>query len=282
MPTAIETSRTLATAPQVGNRWYKVNLHVHARGIDPAELVAQARVGEIDLVAITDHQTFDYYDAIAAEAAKPGRELTVLPGIEITAHEGVQLLAVFPAAYSAHQRTLFMGWLEVNPPGDPKVASKKKVSEIFEKVDAEGGIIVIPHPFTQGMGLLDSARKISTKLDWLESGHVRLIQTSEDKVKYIGHDEQTGVWINRYVLASATLEQVGKSKYSLAPLNRSDAQSVAETEEGCSWFRMEAPTVESMKQVTCEPHTRVLRHAPSYSLHDCILQVSIKGNNILD
>ena len=84
----------LSAERPAGNRWFKVNLHAHGEGNRPDDVVKAARNAKIDLLAITDHQTFDYYDAITETAAKPGRPLTVLPGIEITTHEGVHLIAI--------------------------------------------------------------------------------------------------------------------------------------------------------------------------------------------
>jgi predicted metal-dependent phosphoesterase TrpH len=62
----------------------------------------------MDLLAVTDHQSFDYCDAVIAAAGTPGRTLTVLPGIEMTSHEGVHVLAVFPQSYGAVER--FVTW----------------------------------------------------------------------------------------------------------------------------------------------------------------------------
>jgi predicted metal-dependent phosphoesterase TrpH len=190
-PTTLETLKALLADQPPGNRWVKVNLHVHGQGHDPAEVVRQARAAELDLIAITDHQTFRYHDPIAEAATAPGRLLTVLVGMEITALEGAHLLAVFPFGYSPEQRAGFCGWLEIDGSGDPRVASRRKVHEILQKVEKdEGGVIVVPHPFAQDIGLLDGARKLSTKMEWLESGHIRLFQVSEttkNKVKYIGH-----------------------------------------------------------------------------------------------
>src|SRR5947209_18010145 len=92
------TENTHATLKQFrltgpsGNRWFKVNLHVHAEGNKPSEIVQQARAAEIDLLAITDHQAFTDYDAVAAAASTPGRTVVVLPGIEITSLDSVQVL----------------------------------------------------------------------------------------------------------------------------------------------------------------------------------------------
>lgn len=130
-------------------------------------------------------------------------------------------------------------------------------------------MIVVPHPYTDKIGLLDSSRKISTKRDWLEGGHIRLMQIAEEKVRYLSHDED-GNWVNRYVLASAEAQHIKGSTYCLAPFNRSDAHEVDEIGDGCSWFRMGQMTIEGLKQVACEPRTRISRTQPTWS---CIASV---------
>src|SRR5262249_3683763 len=117
MPTfaqaTIETLKQFASTGPAGNRWFKVNVHVHGQGNDPAEIVRHARLANIDLIAITDHQTFRWVDPIVEAAANPGRCLAVLPGIEITANEGCHLLAVFPQTFRGEATTHFLGWLDI-------------------------------------------------------------------------------------------------------------------------------------------------------------------------
>ncbi len=162
---SLDTLKSLVADCPAGNRWYKVNLHVHGEGHAPEQVVAQARLAELDLIAITDHQNFAYCNALIAAANSEGRPLTVLPGMEITAHEGVHVIAVFAEDFGSEAQAHFTGWLEIPGSGATTIASRKNADDIFAKVDGLGGIIVIPHPKTQGIGLLDSARKISTKVD---------------------------------------------------------------------------------------------------------------------
>jgi hypothetical protein len=274
--TTLDNLKSFLAAEPSGNRWFKVNLHTHGLGHDAAQFVDYARCAEIDVVAVTDHQSFGAVAAIQAAASSPGRVLIVLPGIEITAREGAHILAIFPSTQTNVDRQAFLGFLEIAGTGDTSEASRKSVSEIFNKVHELGGVIVIPHPFTGNIGLLASARKMSTKLEWLDSGHIELMQIPDSQVSYVGHD-QGGEWMNRFVLASARPGDIAESNYCLAPFNRSDAHKPDELADGCSWFRMESPTVEGLKQVACEPRTRISRTPPAAGAHDCILGVRITG-----
>jgi AAA domain-containing protein len=274
--TTLDILKSLTNEQPVGNRWFKVNLHVHGEGNDPAAVVKQARQAEIDILAITDHQSFACCDGIVSAANTPGRPLTILPGIEITSLEGVHVLGIFPQSFGHEEQTRLLGWLEIPGSGDTRIASFKKLSEIFEKIREEKGIVVVPHPFTDDIGMLGSARKLNIKLDWLESEQVGLIQIPKEKVHHVEWDEN-GNWINRYVLASANSVQIKSSSYCLAPFNRSDAHKADEIPDECSWFRMGEATVEGLKQAACEPKTRISRTPPPQSTSDAILAVRVNG-----
>lgn len=273
---SIDLLRGLLQAGPTGNRWYKVNLHVHGQGNDPARVAEQARAADIDLLAITDHQTFEYYAAIAAAAQTPGRPLTVLPGIEITSPEGCHLIALFPPTFGVEDQQQFYGRLEMKVVGNTREPARKPLADIMRDVHALGGIIVIPHPKTPDIGLLDRARKMGIKTDWLDSGLIRLMQCPDDYVRYLERDANEN-FVNRYILASCPPGEVANSRYCLAPFNRSDAHKADEVPDGCSWFRMQTPCIEGLKQVACEPRTRILREPPPAVDHDCILALRVTG-----
>jgi hypothetical protein len=117
----LEVAKVFAGGLAIGNRWFKCNFHLHARGMDPVKLVDEAVRQGLDFIAVTDHQTVNYADPVIKAAA--GR-IVAVPGIEITAHEGVHLLAIFPPAYSADNQTKFLGFLEVSGSGEANQASR--------------------------------------------------------------------------------------------------------------------------------------------------------------
>ena len=157
-------------------------------------MVSEARKAEIDILAITDHQTFDAYEQVYAESKTAGRTLTVLPGIEITTHEGVHIIAIFPQQYAKRQREHFIGWLEIPGTGDTKIGAKRTVDEVLQHIVDEGGVVVAPHPWTPNIGFLSCSPKIQTRVNWLETGHIKLIQVKQDqhadKVTYVHPDHR--------------------------------------------------------------------------------------------
>jgi len=115
-------------------------------------------------------------------------------------------------------------------------------------------------------------KKDEHKLEWLESGYIALMQVAPEKVSYVDRDAE-GHWVNRYVVATATGEQIRTSTYCLAPFNRSDAHEIADIGVGASWFRMAEPSVAGLKQVACEPKSRISRTEPESPSSASILGV---------
>jgi hypothetical protein len=89
----------------------RVDLHLHTNASDgqytPAEVIAIAREHQLDVIAITDHDTTD--GVARAQAAANGRPL-VIPGIELSAQDedsDVHMLGYFiDAAATRFQSTL--------------------------------------------------------------------------------------------------------------------------------------------------------------------------------
>lgn len=281
---AREILKSLSADGPAGNRWLKVNLHVHARGNDPAEIVAAARRAHVDIIAITDHQAFCTYGSVARAAETPGRTLTVLPGIEITSVEGVHLLGIFPQSFDDDAQKGFLGWLEITGSGSTKAASTRAVEDILRKVDSLSGVTIVPHPFTDDIGMFASASKMNMRERWLDSGFVHLVQIAEthrDRIRYVESDGD-GNWVNRFVLATASPQQVEASRYCLAPFNRTDACRPDEIAAGCSWFRMSEPSILGLKQIACEPKTRIATEEPPRSSHAVVLGLRVTGGHRTD
>ena len=88
------------------------DLHIHSAlspcandDMTPNDIVGMAILNGLDLIAITDHNAFSNARAVVnvARTAKtlPGKELIVLPGIEVSTAEEVHVVCLFPDVESA-------------------------------------------------------------------------------------------------------------------------------------------------------------------------------------
>jgi len=260
-----------------GSRWYKVNLHVHAKGQNPDEIVKKAFEAGISLIAVTDHNTFRFVKSVQEAAKKnPEANLVVLPGIEITLEEGAHILAIFDESFDETKQTHFLGMLKIPLDGSEKTPVKDKTcSEVLTDITDNKGITIVPHPFSEDIGFLDKARKITTKMTWLESGNIGLIQIPENKIKFVGH--HNGTWLNRYILASTHEAQIPLTDYCLSPINVGEAKTSTEINNGCSWLKLGSLSVRGLRQVTCEPRTCISRVQPVENKKYKLLGITVKG-----
>jgi hypothetical protein len=261
-----------------GAAWHRTNLHVHASGQDPKMIVDEAIRAGLTLVAITDHNTFKFVKPVQDAAAKrTDGNLVVIPGIEITLEEGAHIIAVFDTDFDVTKQNHFLGMLKLPIDGSAKDAVRdKSCSEVLTDITDAKGITIVPHPFSNDIGFLDKARKISTKMTWLESGNIGLIQIQDDKVKFISFDTN-GKWQNRYILSSSPPSIVSETDYCLAPIPPGEAKTPAEIENGAVWLKLGDRTVRGLRQVTCEPRTCISKDSPSDLKAYKLLGLTIKG-----
>lgn len=170
---------------------FRADLHVHTVLSPCAEvemipplIVQRALEHQIDLIAITDHNASANISAVQKAAAGTG--LTVLPGMEVQSREDVHLLALFETldALGAWQtqvdeslpdlpnRPDFFGeQFVVDETGEfvrsePRLLStsiRLSIDEIFERVQALGGIVIPAHVERTTYGLFPTLGLISEK-----------------------------------------------------------------------------------------------------------------------
>ncbi|MFW6131308.1 MAG: PHP domain-containing protein [Candidatus Aminicenantaceae bacterium] len=79
---------------------FKADLHIHTclspcteQDMSPVAIAQQAKIKEIDIIGICDHNSAENVPALINAAKK--NKITVLPGIEVTSNEEVHILALF-------------------------------------------------------------------------------------------------------------------------------------------------------------------------------------------
>lgn len=136
-----------------GARFVRADLHVHVtpdRGQatwSPADYVDQALAAGLSVLGVTDHNSIENVKAVMTAAA--GKPLLVLPGIEITTHQG-HLVALFsPDCYddlADLQRSLALR----PDPSDGSLRSDQSLLAIVDGVHSRGGIAVLAHVDREG------------------------------------------------------------------------------------------------------------------------------------
>lgn len=131
----------------------KVDLHVHTpaskcfldKKIPPEAIVQVAVEKKLDAIAITDHNTGAWIDAVK-NAAK-GSKLIIFPGVEISVSEGIHVVALFNVNKGSADITALLGALGIAPAeqGETQTLCKKGVQEVIEKIIEWDGLAVLAH-----------------------------------------------------------------------------------------------------------------------------------------
>lgn len=151
-----------------GSRWWRVDFHTHTPASSDYEsheratlserdwLLAYMRAG-MDAVVVTDHNSSDWIErlqqalrVLAAEMPlhEGYRELVLFPGIEITTHDDVHLLAVFsPGTSKAMLDGLLHGRLQWSDPARPNAQRMCSSSspDVVDAIHALGGLALAAH-----------------------------------------------------------------------------------------------------------------------------------------
>ena len=143
--------------------WWAVDLHVHTPGSQdahdadygtPADIVAAAVAAGIDAIAVTDHNTAAWCDAVADAAADAN--LIVLPGAEISTPEG-HLLAVWEegTASSVINEVLVVLGIRSQDRGKLDIVANEGLAASARHIVEAGGMAIAAH-IDKPRGLLTS------------------------------------------------------------------------------------------------------------------------------
>lgn len=151
-----------------GARWWKFDFHTHTpassdfgKGHDqphvpactPGEWLLSYMAAGADCVAITDHDTAGWVDRLKEalkeleeENSGTCRTLHLFPGMEITVHGAIHLLAILEPSSSAADLDAVRGaaGLEATPGGSDGV-TRGSFGEVVDAVVSAGGIAIPSH-----------------------------------------------------------------------------------------------------------------------------------------
>ena len=141
---------TVPSPPYPGSRFVRADLHVHTHKdteVDPApdlaRYVAAALQADIEILAVTDHNHVRFVRS--AIAAAQGTTLTVLPGIEISTHDG-HLLALFAAdAVDALEALAHGDQLKLKRISETDLRSARSMLDLVEEIHQRGGLAIPAH-----------------------------------------------------------------------------------------------------------------------------------------
>lgn len=165
----------------------KLDLHVHSRysfdsAIDPQDIRRACEERGLAGVAVADHDSLEGGLAFASELP----ELLIIPGEEIRSEEG-EIIGLFLQ--------------ERIPPGLP-------APETMRRIHAQGGLVVIPHPFD----LVKLKRMSSRRLQELRE-EIDAVEAINGKPRYWGANRAAQRFADRFELPVTAGSDAHKSEH---------------------------------------------------------------------
>lgn len=273
-----------------GSRWWKFDFHTHTpdssdydreeqNTLTPQEWLLKHMRAEIDAVAVTDHNSAGWIEKlqttlITLRSNKPEgwRELTLFPGAEITASEGVHVLAVFDP--TTQQRDIDgllhgsdMQWVRHENSGNAQWRlNNVNVIELIDKIHAKGGLAIPAHIDTN-CGLLASRTNSPYQADAPKSNQIINALKKADAVDIRNSDDPVVLHFSDDV----------KKK---AKLNGSDSPHCSSNiGRRWVWLKMTTPNFDGLKLALAEPDLSVSRdnEPPQREPLHWISKLSLKG-----
>ena len=145
-----------------GARWWKFDFHTHTpaskdfakkEDFEPEDWLKAFMDKEIDCVAITDHNSGGWIDKLKSSLEelkhkRPSwyRDLYLFPGVEISAHGNVHILAIFGSEKGTEDINGFVdavGYL--GEKGDSDAVTNITITKIVDLISERGGIAIPAH-----------------------------------------------------------------------------------------------------------------------------------------
>ena len=201
----------------------KADIHIHSAADDglatPAEIVEYVEHHtDLDLIAITDHDTIHGGLEAAELAACKNYRIQVLPGIEITTRSG---------------HVLALGVTRL-------IRMLQSLEATIAAVHEQGGFVVIPHPLSW----------LTTSLG--RQALERILQDTRPEIRVEGVETMNPSFAGR--VAYARVRQLNRESWHLSETGGSDAHSLALI--GSAYTRFQGHTIGDFRRSLASGTTR--------------------------
>jgi energy-coupling factor transporter ATP-binding protein EcfA2 len=256
---------TRSTWPYPGSRWWKIDLHTHTPAsldtaawqaavgttneITPEKWLIRWMLAGLDAVAITDHNTGAWIDPLksaysamkaSADAGSPPdgfRELTLLPGVEISVQGGWHLLAIFGPEATTETVTRLLGLVDYGgQSGDSDGVTRTGAAEVVRAVHEARGLAIPAHA-DQGKGLLQC--EPGTRSSRLDPNTIRAVLAESDLLAM--------EWVDPDLQAPALYDEGGHRHARVLGSDSHSFQGSAVPGSRFTWFKAGALTLEGLR-----------------------------------
>jgi DNA repair ATPase RecN len=244
--------------PWPGARWWLCDLHAHTPASQdvreretgtaspsPDDLVSRAVAAGADVIAVTDHDSGEWIDRMKTSAV--GTSLTVLPGVEITTHERLHVLALGDVGRTTADAHHLLSRLGIAPSEYGMKAARAGAGFPIEKVIAEateaGWLCVAAHVDAPATSANPSRGALWTALSQTDRGRMKNILDDPRLVaaEIVGEDLDI-----QSELRGAGRPGRRRLEPGLALVRFSDAHELAAIGSRSTWIKMTHPDREGL------------------------------------
>jgi len=272
----------------IGSSWWKVDFHAHSpasfdfggvegsprseRSVPVTAWLQSYMDAKVDVVVITDHNTGDGIEPARAAlqgmrvaGAEDFRELTLLPGVELTVNGGYHLLAVFDvtADETAIDRLLHRCDYRGDR-GDSNGTTEKTLEQSIKEIVADGGIPIPAHIETSGYLDLDARSRSEIEA----AGIVIAVEaTAEGGTTYANKRNWAAILgSDGHHLDGSTADEGVEAKYPGSHF---------------TWVKMQEPNLHGLKLALSDPEFSIKRSTevlsdPNETLHSVVRTITVR------
>jgi energy-coupling factor transporter ATP-binding protein EcfA2 len=223
------------------------------------DYMTATRAAGIDVIALADHNTGDWIDAVKAAGARHG--VVVFPGCEITTHtgaDGVHLIILGDLHKTSQDfdRLIFgpLGFDHDHPPfiqqGEQRLpgSSSKTLIQILDHLP-EGFLAIAPHALNDNG--IASKSTVRGEMRWRALHHERLVALDPGDCANVAGDAFNAKFRRRELDDFPRLRD-------LAFVATSDAYAFEQIGSRHTWLRMGTVGIEALRQAFLDHESRVL------------------------
>ncbi|MDS9471546.1 TrlF family AAA-like ATPase [Sporosarcina pasteurii] len=231
-----------------GAKWWKFDFHAHTpashdygkgmnqddlKKMTPKEWLLYHMEKEIDCVAVTDHNSGTWIDilnqtlqAMAQEEAEGYRPLHLFPGVEISVHGGIHLLAIFDKGTTSEHITKVLHLARYNGVfGETNNTTESTFSKVVQIIIENNGIAIPAHVDMEA-GIFEESSGITLK-QYLSCEGLLAIQVCD--------------------LNYSKPQIYRESKLNLTEVAGSDSHRPDQIGKDFTWVKMEQPNLDALK-----------------------------------
>ena len=227
---------------------------------------------EVDVVVIADHNTGAGIEVarlelarMRAESGATFRELTLMPGVELTVNGGYHLLAVFDADAEASAIDRLLARCNYRgDPGDSNGTTEYTLEQSIREIAVDGGIAIPAHIETRGYLELDERNRKDVE----DAGLVFAVEaTTEAGVAFAREHSWAPV--------------LGSDAHHLDASSAPDGVEAKYPGSHFSWVKMQEPSLHGLKLALSDPESSVRTSAeiadhPNETRHSVVRRIEVK------